>query len=76
MKKRGWYLLVVSAVSLAGMTACEVFEDCGTCEMVTEYADGSQDRTAPVLLCGDELDEKLDYYEESPDGTAIWWDCN
>lgn len=75
MIRRGIYLACVLLLSLGMFNACELLEDCGTCEMVTEYDDGTVERTAPQLLCGDDLNEKLDYYEETPDGRTIWYEC-
>ena len=66
---------VVSLTMGILVPSCGMFEDCGTCEMITEYADGTRERTTPQLLCGEELDEKLDFTPRTVDGNTIWWEC-
>ena len=54
---------------------CELFEDCGTCSLVT-YLDGNEVSRTPALpYCGDDYDEK-----KNDPGTYIgdnWaiWEC-
>ncbi|MCK4747364.1 MAG: hypothetical protein KAT15_10025 [Bacteroidales bacterium] len=75
MKKRN---LLISAVFLgvAGfLPACDLFEECGTCEWITIAADGTETRSAPLPYCGDELANKQDAAPITIGGVTTYWDC-
>jgi len=71
--------ILITAI-FVGMTcllpSCDIFETCGTCEMVTVKPDGTETRTAPVALCGQELDDKRNFIPEEVDGNTIYWECD
>lgn len=75
MRKRNLLIsaLVVSVMGL--LPACELLEECGTCELVTIEADGSITRGTPLPYCGDQLDEKKNSSPVTVDGVTTYWDC-
>jgi hypothetical protein len=71
------FLTVGAVVILASglLGACEVFEECGTCEMVTIDADGNETRTTPLPYCGDQLAERKDSQPVTVGGITTYWEC-
>jgi len=65
----------VTLFALGLLTSCDLIEECGTCEMVTE-ANGIETRGAPIPYCGDELKEKEDQGAVTVGGVTTWWECN
>ena len=71
-------LVVATAVALAMsiLPSCNLVEECGSCELVTEDKDGNKTFGTPLLLCGDELKEKdNEPLENLPDGGVSYWNC-
>lgn len=56
--------------------SCDIFETCGLCEMVTVRPDGTETRTAPVALCGQDLEDRRNFVPEIVDGNTIYWECD
>ena len=70
--------LVIAAlfVFVVGMLpACELLEECGTCELVTVDADGNETLTTPLPYCGDNLVDKQDKPPVTGGGITTYWDC-
>jgi len=75
MKKRN-LLVAASIVCLVGfLPACEILEECGTCELVTRQADGTETRSAPLPFCGETLDEKKNSQPQEIGGVTTYWEC-
>jgi hypothetical protein len=55
------------------LSSCELL-DCKTCEAVN-MTNGVETRSPGVLTCGDELDEKEDYYESYGSNSYSYYDC-
>ena len=75
MKKRN---ILVSAVIVMAMTmipACDLVEECGTCELVTEDADGNRTYNTPLPFCGDDLKDKEDASPVTINGVTTYWNC-
>ena len=76
MKRRKILIAVVLALALGVLPACDLVEECGTCEFVTEYSDGTPtEYGTPLPYCGDELKER----DEKPPVTigvkTTYWNC-
>ena len=75
LKKKILRIGAIVAFLIAVLPGCELFEDCGTCSLVT-YLDGNEVSRTPALpYCGDDYDEK-----KNDPGTYIgdnWaiWEC-
>ena len=77
MKRKIIILAVLFIGAACLLPACDIFDECGVCEMVTvNLADNSETRSTPVPLCGDDLTDKQNFIPETVDGTTIYWDCN
>lgn len=75
MKKRVLRLLAAFLFLMTFIPACDLFENCGTCELVT-YLNGSEvSRTAPVPYCGDEYDEKKNDPGTFVGNNWVIWEC-
>ena len=75
MKKRN---IVIAAVLMMAMTiipACDLVEECGTCELVTEDADGNRTYGTPLPFCGDDLKDKEDASPVTINGITTYWNC-
>lgn len=75
MRKRN-LLIPALVVSLMGLfPACELLEECGTCELVTIAADGTTTRGTPMPYCGDALKERKNSSAVTENGVTTYWDC-
>ncbi len=75
MKKRN---ILISAVIVMAMTiipACDLVEECGTCELVTEDADGNKTYGTPLPFCGDDLKDKEDASPVTINEVTTYWNC-
>lgn len=80
MKKRNIFISVVLVAFLAIIPACDLIEECGTCELITEDANGNKSYGPPLPYCGDDLKDKEDelpvtLYEGTPQETTTYWNC-
>lgn len=62
-------------LAMGVLPACDLVEECGTCELVTEDADGNKTYTTPLPFCGDELAEREDASPVTIDGVTTYWNC-
>ena len=75
MIKKRVILTALIFAGLAGlMASCEILEECGTCELVTDE-NGNISRTTPLPYCGEELKSKKDSSPEIVNGISSWWEC-
>ena len=75
MRKKIILIGAVTLFTLGFLNSCDLIEECGTCELVTEAADGSITKTAPLPFCGDQLKEKEDQLPVEIGGVTTWWEC-
>ena len=74
-------IAAVFIAAMAALPACDLIEECGTCEYVTEHSDGTDtEYGTPLPFCGDDLKEKEDaspviLYEGTPQETTNYWVC-
>lgn len=75
MKKRTIIVagLVLGLFSL--VPACDLLEDCGTCELVTIDADGNTSYGTPLVFCGEQLEEKMNSEPVTVGGVTTYWEC-
>jgi hypothetical protein len=76
MKKR--YIVISAIVVLAMVTipACNIIEECGTCELVSEYNDGTPtEYGTPLPFCGDELKDKDNAPPVTIGNKTTYWNC-
>ena len=62
-------------VTMGVFPACDVIEECGTCELVTEDADGNKTFGTPLPFCGDDLKDKEDKPPVTINGVTTYWIC-
>ena len=62
-------------VALGALPACNLIEECGTCELVTEHADNTVTYGTPLPFCGDDLKEKEDASPVTINGVTTYWNC-
>lgn len=66
--------LYIGAVCL--LPACDIFDECGVCERVSIAPDGTETRSTPTPLCGEDLADKQNFIPEiAADGSTIYWVC-
>ena len=58
MKTRKIVVTGLVVLAMCILPACDIVEECGSCELVTEDKDGNKTYGTPLLLCGDELKDK------------------
>jgi len=75
MKKRAFLIALVFAGMTGFTTSCELLEECGTCELVTIAADGTETRSTPLPFCGEELQNRKDSSPETVGGVTTYWEC-
>jgi hypothetical protein len=74
MRKRIIHIGAVALFALGLLTSCDLIEECGTCELVTE-SNGSVSRGTPLPTCGDDLKEKEDSSPVKIGGVTTHWEC-
>ena len=76
MKRKNILIAAVLITAMAVLPACDLIEECGTCELVTEYSDGSDTEYGTELpFCGDDLKDKEDASPVPFNGTTTYWNC-
>ena len=75
MKKRNFPVIALCICLVGFLPACELLEECGTCELVTEYADGTVERGTPLPFCGDQLAERQNSSPTTIGGVTTYWEC-
>lgn len=76
MRTRKIVMATTVALAICILPSCNLVEECGSCEQVTEDKDGIKTYGTPLLLCGDELkDKENEPLENLPDGGVSYWNC-
>ena len=75
MKKRNILISALFVCVIGLLPGCDLLEECGTCELVTIQADGTESRSTPLPFCGDELANKRDSDPQTIAGVTTYWDC-
>ncbi len=75
MKKRNILIAAVLVMAMGVLPACDVIEECGTCELITEDADGNKAYGTPLPFCGDDLKDKEDASPVTINGVTTYWNC-
>ena len=75
MKKRNVFISAALVTALMLIPACDIVEECGTCELVTEDADGNKTYGTPLPFCGDDLKEKDEASPVTINGVTTYWNC-
>jgi hypothetical protein len=77
MKKRNLLMTAVVLLAMGILPACNIIEECGTCELVTEYSNGTPtEYGTPLPFCGDALSEKQDASPVTISGVTTYWSCD
>jgi hypothetical protein len=74
--KRIIRLLLVFFILSLFISDCSLFENCGTCSMVTEVDGVETNRTPGVPYCDEKLDEKRNSDPVVVGNRTTYWDCN
>ncbi len=61
---------------LGFLQACDLLEECGTCEFVTEQADGTETIGSPIPSCGEDLADKEEQLPRTDAGVTTYWNCD
>jgi hypothetical protein len=76
MRIRKIWPIAGMVLTLCILPACNIVEECGSCEEVTEAPDGTKTYGTPLLVCGDELKEKENASPVTrPNGDVVYWNC-
>ncbi len=76
MRTRKIMAATLMVLALCILPSCDIVEECGSCELITEAPDETKTYGTPLLLCGDELKEKQNEpLENHPNGDKSWWNC-
>ncbi len=75
MKKRNILIAATLVVAMGVFPACDVIEECGTCELVTEDAGGNKTYGTPLPFCGDDLKDKEDALPVTINDVTTYWNC-
>ena len=76
MRKRKLLVGAVILFALGFMPACDLIEECGTCELLTEQADGTIKPDSPLPFCGDDLKDRENSSPVTVGGVTTWWECD
>ena len=81
MKKRNILIAAVLVMAMGVLPACDLIEECGLCELVTEDAVGNKTYTTEMPFCGDELKDREDALpvtinKDTPQETTTYWRCD
>ncbi|MDF1573720.1 MAG: hypothetical protein P1P86_00825 [Bacteroidales bacterium] len=76
MKKRNIVIAAVAFTAMGILPACDIIEECGTCELVTEDAQGNKSYGTPLPFCGDDLTDKKNAPPVTINGVTTYWNCD
>jgi hypothetical protein len=74
MKKKNIVLAILFISALTLLPACDLLEECGKCELVTDD-NGQVSYGAPLPFCGDALKEKQDASPVTVGNVTTYWNC-
>ena len=68
--------VAVALFSIGLLQGCDIFEEVGTCALVTIDADGNETRTDPLPYYGEDLQNKKDSSPQTVEGgITTFWEC-
>jgi len=80
MKKKILRFSAVFIIVAALVPACDMLEDCGTCELITQYGDGTSETTLSSVFCGDNYTDKVNSTPitvgEGDNQITTYWSCD
>jgi hypothetical protein len=76
MKKKNIVFAAVFTLAMALLPACELLEECGSCKLITEDANGNVTEGTALPYCGDDLKEKRNAPPVTVGGVTTYWDCD
>jgi hypothetical protein len=77
MKKKNLVFATLFTLAMAFLPGCDLFEECGTCSLITEDADGNIiDEGAALPYCGEDLEEKRNAPPVTVAGVTTYWRCD
>lgn len=74
MKKKNIFIAGLIVMAFALLPACDLLEECGTCELVTEE-NGQLNYGPPLPYCGDDLKAKQTAGPVTVGGVTTYWNC-
>ena len=74
--KRIIRLLLVFFILSLFVSDCSLFDNCGTCSLVTEVDGVETYRTPGIVYCDENLDEKKNSEPQTIGNRTTYWDCN
>ncbi|MFZ5940492.1 MAG: hypothetical protein ACOYXB_07955 [Bacteroidota bacterium] len=75
MKKKFLRLTAAFVIMAAVVPACNLLEDCGTCELDYQYSDGTIEYGTPLIYCGEDYQNKLNSTPTTILGVTTYWSC-
>ena len=75
MRKGKIFIGALVLFAMGFLNSCDLIEECGTCELVTEQADGTTTKGTPLPFCGDDLADKEDQSPVTVGGVTTYWNC-
>lgn len=76
MKKRNILIAAVVIIAMGVLPACDLVEECGECQFVTEYSDATPTTYGtPLPFCGDDLKDKEDALPVTIGVQTTYWNC-
>ncbi len=80
MKKKVLRFIAAFIIVAAFVPACDLLENCGTCEFITQYSDGDTDTTLTWVYCDEAYEEKLNSTpvvigEGTSSEITTFWSC-
>ena len=77
MKKRNILIAAVVIIAMGVLPACDLVEECGECQFVTEYSDATPTAYGtPLPFCGDDLKDKEDALPVTIGVQTTYWECD
>ena len=75
MKRKSILIAGLFAIALAVIPACDLLEECGTCQLITEENGQVIDEGSPLPYCGDALKERQNSSPVTVGGVTTYWEC-
>ena len=76
MKRKNIIMVSIVVAAMGLIPACNLVDECGTCEYVTEYSDGRDtEYGTPLPFCGDDLKDKENAPPVVIGPATSYWNC-
>lgn len=77
MKRKNIAFAFLFILAMVVLTGCDLWEECGTCSLITEDASGNiTNEGAPLPYCGEDLQDKKDAPPVTVGGVTTYWRCD